>query len=58
MIIALAILIGIIVGAVLLGDDKLATNFFNKNSPPSFAHPFGTDWMGRDMLARTLKDLH
>ena len=25
--------------------------------PPSFAHPFGTDWLGRDLFLRTLKGL-
>ena len=28
-----------------------------KNLAPSFDHPFGTDWMGRDMLLRTLAGL-
>lgn len=34
-----------------------ATDFSRKNIPPCFQYPFGTDWMGRDMLARTLKGL-
>ncbi|MBC8530513.1 ABC transporter permease [Gehongia tenuis] len=34
-----------------------ATNFAEKSLSPSLAHPFGTDWLGRDMLARTLKGL-
>jgi peptide/nickel transport system permease protein len=34
-----------------------ATDFSAKNLAPSAAHPFGTDWMGRDMLARTLAGL-
>jgi peptide/nickel transport system permease protein len=32
-------------------------NFQEKNLSPGFRHPFGTDWLGRDMLARTLKGL-
>jgi peptide/nickel transport system permease protein len=32
-------------------------NFQAKNLYPDFRHPFGTDWLGRDMLARTLKGL-
>ena len=33
------------------------TDFSSKSLAPSLAHPFGTDWMGRDMLARTLSGL-
>lgn len=33
------------------------TDFTAKNLAPSLAHPFGTDWMGRDMLSRTLSGL-
>ncbi|MDR1094884.1 MAG: ABC transporter permease [Spirochaetaceae bacterium] len=32
-------------------------NFQEKNLYPGLRHPFGTDWLGRDMLARTLKGL-
>ena len=32
-------------------------SFTAKNLAPSLAHPFGTDWMGRDMLSRTLAGL-
>ncbi|WP_028562568.1 ABC transporter permease [Paenibacillus pinihumi] len=28
-----------------------------RNQPPSLSHLFGTDWLGRDMLTRTLKGL-
>ena len=34
-----------------------ATDFTQKNLAPSLAHPFGTDWMGRDMLVRTVAGL-
>ncbi len=34
-----------------------ATDFAMKNLPPSVSHPFGTDWMGRDMLLRTVAGL-
>lgn len=33
------------------------TDFTAKNLAPSLAHPFGTDWMGRDMFSRTLSGL-
>ena len=38
-------------------DANLPTDFAMKMKPPSFEHPFGTDWMGRDMFIRTLKGL-
>lgn len=40
-----------------LADAAIATDFAQKNLAPSLAHPFGTDWMGRDMLCRTLAGL-
>ncbi len=36
---------------------QLNTNFAFANQPPSLQHLFGTDWMGRDMFARTIKGL-
>lgn len=33
------------------------THVREKNLMPNLEHPFGTDWLGRDMLARTLKGL-
>lgn len=35
----------------------MQTDFSQKNLAPCAAHPFGTDWMGRDMLQRTLAGL-
>ena len=43
-------------GFALYGQATV-TDFTAKNLAPSFAHPFGTDWMGRDMLSRTLSGL-
>lgn len=40
-------------GPVLHGA-AVRTDFTLKGLGPSLAHPFGTDWMGRDMLARTV----
>ncbi|MCI9155956.1 MAG: ABC transporter permease [Lawsonibacter sp.] len=34
-----------------------AADFARKNLAPCLAFPFGTDWMGRDMLSRTLAGL-
>jgi len=53
---ALLLALVFVLGAAV-GEQALSADFAAKNSPPSPGHPFGTDWMGRDMLARTLKGL-
>ena len=50
------ILITLLLGFIL-SDENLLSNNAIKNAPPSLSHPFGTDWLGRDMLTRTLKSL-
>lgn len=57
-----SILIGGIVTAAfiagrLIPDSAVAPDFANAKLPPSLAHPFGTDWLGRDLFLRTLKGL-
>lgn len=42
---------------IVFYDKAMVTDFSRKNIPPGFPHLFGTDWMGRDMLARTLTGL-
>ncbi|MCM3739497.1 ABC transporter permease [Oceanobacillus luteolus] len=54
---SLLLLLGMIVTGIVIGDDKLAINPDAMNQEPSLDHLFGTDWLGRDMLARTLKGL-
>ena len=52
------LVIGVItVTGMTMSPDAYATSFENKNLPPSSAHLFGTDWMGRDMFMRTIKGL-
>ena len=50
------VLLVIFISGTLI-DANLPTDFAIKMQAPSFAHPFGTDWMGRDMFIRTLKGL-
>ncbi|MGI6092068.1 MAG: ABC transporter permease [Veillonellaceae bacterium] len=50
-------LIAITVIGTIVGDAAITTNFTQKNLLPHMAHPFGTDWLGRDMLSRTLKGI-
>lgn len=47
-------LLVVIVSPWLIGDGGLSPALLQRNQPPSLAHPFGTDWMGRDMLSRSL----
>lgn len=41
----------------LLDGDRLATHLTERNESPSWHHPFGTDWLGRDMFARSMNGL-
>lgn len=54
---AALLLVSIIAGGLLISSDRVATNLELRNVAPSLEYPFGTDWMGRDMFARTLKGL-
>jgi peptide/nickel transport system permease protein len=47
----------IFLSAWLYGEQGLETNLELRKLPPCWEHPFGTDWLGRDMFARTLKGL-
>lgn len=54
---ACALLLAAVVAGRLLWDTAGTTDFSSKWLAPCLEHPFGTDWMGRDMLARTLAGL-
>lgn len=47
-------LLTIMLSSRLLGDSGLSPVLAQRNQPPSFQHWFGTDWLGRDMLTRSL----
>jgi peptide/nickel transport system permease protein len=50
-----ALLLIVLVGSSWVIDDAgLNPMLTERNQPPSLAHPFGTDWLGRDMLSRSL----
>ncbi len=50
-------LLAVTVAGILSTDAAMVTDFSRRNLAPCPAYPFGTDWMGRDMLARTLAGL-
>lgn len=47
----------IVVGGTLCARQALVSDFSAVNRSPERAHPFGTDWLGRDMFSRTLRGL-
>lgn len=51
------LILGIYVAGAAMSDARLDADFSQKALPPSAAHPFGTDLLGRDMLTRTVKGL-
>jgi len=54
---AVILLAGLLTSSFFIGPEQLGINLQYEGNQPSLAHPFGTDWLGRDMLARTLKGL-
>ena len=54
---AVVLLAGIGVAGAFCHDAASVTDFSRKDRMPCLAYPFGTDWMGRDMLKRTLAGL-
>ena len=48
------LLLAIILSPWIIGDEGLSLSLPQRNQPPSLAHAFGTDWLGRDMLSRSL----
>jgi len=50
-------LVAVFVGGYGLGEKGLQTALTERNQVPGLDHPFGTDWLGRDMLTRTIRGL-
>ena len=55
---AFSLLIIVLLGGFIVTPEQLVANPSMRHVEPSLTHLFGTDWLGRDMLARTLKGLH
>ncbi|MDF2724635.1 MAG: peptide transporter permease [Paenibacillus sp.] len=56
-VVAAALVIGVWLAAMLMSDEPLNTRLELRNAAPTAEHPFGTDWLGRDMFTRTIKGL-
>lgn len=54
---AIFYLAGVAVWGIVGRDAALTTDFSRKNLTPCLSYLFGTDWLGRDMLARTMSGL-
>ncbi|HIS51460.1 MAG TPA: ABC transporter permease [Candidatus Onthomonas avicola] len=54
---AAALILAVMAAGLLLEEAAMVTDFTRRNLAPSLRFPFGTDWLGRDMLARTLAGL-
>lgn len=52
-----AILVLLLISGWIMGERGTVTDLDSKDLPPSLAHPYGTDWLGRDMFARTVQGL-
>lgn len=53
----IGIFIGVLLTGTLISSEHLNVDLLNKFQSPTIKHPFGTDWVGRDMLIRTIKGL-
>lgn len=51
------LILAAVVGGQLVDPEEVTTQLRERNLPPSGEHWFGTDWLGRDMFARTLAGL-
>ncbi|MCL1879089.1 MAG: ABC transporter permease [Actinomycetia bacterium] len=51
------ILISIVIAGIYLYGTAMHTDFAAKSLGPSLTNPFGSDWMGRNMLIRTVAGL-
>ncbi len=57
LLIVTAVLAAVTAAGMLLDEAAMVTDFTRRNISPCLEYPFGTDWMGRDMFARTLTGL-
>lgn len=56
-VISFLLLLALVSSGIFVDKESLKINMGAKSMSPSIVHLFGTDWLERDMLARTLKGL-
>lgn len=54
---AVVYLLGVCLWGLFMNPESYGVNYDEKFISPNLAHPFGTDFMGRDMFARCVKAL-
>ncbi|MEL6307598.1 MAG: ABC transporter permease [Chloroflexota bacterium] len=54
MVVSLGFILLVMIAGLMIDAESLRTNLTDRNLAPSWDYPFGTDWLGRDMLTRTL----
>ena len=54
---AAAYLLAVLIAGLVMYPGLYSVHYENKFLTPSLAHPFGTDFMGRDMFWRSIKGL-
>ncbi len=57
LVLCLAYFAALVATAAMMSESGLTTDFLHKKLAPCLEFPFGTDWLGRDMLVRTVKGL-
>ncbi|MER2060668.1 MAG: ABC transporter permease [Niallia sp.] len=54
---ALFLLLFIMIYGHFIDETAIEMDLNSQSQAPSLAHPFGTDWIGRDMFVRTMKGM-
>ena len=57
LIVSMALILVVFGMGTALTEQAISSDFTAQNIAPCPEHPFGTDWLGRDMFARTFKGL-
>ncbi|MDD3796871.1 MAG: ABC transporter permease [Lachnospiraceae bacterium] len=57
LVLSVLFLTAVCIGGSFLDETARVTDFSRKNISPCIQYPFGTDWLGRDMFARTIRGL-
>ena len=56
-VLAAVFILGLLFWGMTMPESAYAVDYGQKNLVPSAAHPFGTDYMGRDMFLRSIKGM-